>query len=276
MGPEGHDPQNKGKAKPENEAGSEPKKKGWKDRLLSVPGFLAAAAATALVTWGVDFLATGLSTPQTPPVTVSVQTNDEQLPAFQESPIAAVIPAAGSRGPISPASCQTFYQQIRSGDAVPSPLLLQLVVQSDTPKAVLIEDMTIHIVSRRKPVAGVPVECAPQGLANFRSIDVDLDANPPLVRYAVGRKYAPFGFTLSQGQTEIFDLTVTSKHASYTFDIDLAVIVGGQTGTMIVTDDGRPFQVSAATSSAWGWNYGSWNGEVAGHYVQVKAGQRFP
>lgn len=249
---------------------------GWGKKILTVPGFIAAAAATALISWAVNSLATGATTTQVAPVTVSVQTNYAQLPAFEGAPVAAVIPDAGGRSPASPRSCVEFFHEIKSAVAVPSPLLLQLIVQSDTAQAALIENMTIHVIHRSTPVRGALAECTEQGAVQFRSIDVDLDSTTPRAIYARGKRDAPFGFTLSEGQTEIFDVTARSKRAYVVFDIDLSLVVGGRPMTMKVTDDGRPFQVSAAPSGGWSWGFGSWTSRADGHALQIKAGQRFP
>lgn len=241
--------------------------------LLKLLGFTAATALAAIVTWAVDSAISQAT--KTSPVAVSVQINDSQLPGFDDAPVSAIIPMIGKAEPVGPVSCPAFFQEIKRGAAVPSPLLLQLVVQSNTSQAVLIDNMTVKVVGRRPPVRGPLLKCTSQGVAQFRSINLNLDTPTRGAVYSVGKRYAPFGFTLQQGETEIFDVTATTTRSYVAFDIDLSVIAGGKPRSITVTDDGRPFEVSASPAEAWTWgDTDGWLSNSNKH--AVGAGQRFP
>jgi hypothetical protein len=243
-------------------------------RILSVPGFAISTIAVALISWGVNYAAAAITAPSQSPVQVSVQADAAQVPALGPAPQDAVLPTDRYNGTPGP-GCDDFYPWARRNNGVPAPARFQIVVQSDTTQAVLITAMQVKVLRHLTAVSGPGVGCAPQAVASLRNIQIDLDAGPPSVTFRSGDTSIPFGFTLADGETEVFEVTAVTHHAHYFFDIELKLIVGGKTQEIQVTDQGQPFQATASPSSEWDWQPGgAWF--LNNLTPKILAGQPFP
>jgi hypothetical protein len=244
-------------------------------RILSVPGFIATTAVTALISWGVNDAVTVAATRSGPPVQVVVHTDPAQIPAFGPAPQSAVLPAgrdAGSPGP----NCNGFYPWVQRNGGVSDPAEFEIVAQSDTTQAVHFSNMRVRVLHRLPSVSGPAVGCPTAGPTPFEWININLDASPPTVTLRSGQ---PFGFDLQDGQTEVFEVTAAARHAHYLFEIELDVIVGGHSQTIRVTDQGRPFQATASPKSAeWEWDWHrAWKQYTSSGITRtVLAGRPFP
>jgi hypothetical protein len=238
------------------------KKKGkWREKLLTVPGFAAAAAFTTAVSWlATQFLVdlrTRIEVRQ--PLEVTVKDNPARISGFNDQPIYGVIPAdvrtTGSPGP----GCTGFRDWLKLNKGVDGGVTkLQLVVQGKLAKPILISEMRVKVLHKLPPVTGIPVTCPPAASASYRAIEIDLVADPPRVKYQFDKK--TFGFTVQAGEFENFNIIATTTRAHYTWLIELDLVVDGVQRTIEVGTPGAPFETTARPSGAnWQWDYeGSW------------------
>jgi hypothetical protein len=203
-----------------------------------------------------------------------------------------IIPAGhrvkGDPGP----SCGSFYSWGHlNGGVQPNPRF-QIIVQGDSSDAVLISGIQINTVRRAPPIRGIDAVCPSAGNASIRTLKVDLDApGQPLIYANPSYQGEPIAFTLMKGETEIFDITASTSQYSYSFYVDLDLIVNGKSQTMRVGVDGAnsnaPFRATAYIGQQhWVWDYSStWNAADLNYLPQhnpdgtekiIKAGQQFP
>jgi hypothetical protein len=264
---------------------SAPREKGgtWREKLLTVPGIAAAAAFTTAVSW----LATQLlvdvrgKIDVRDPLSVNVKDNPARISGFNDQPIYGMIPAdvrtTGSPGP----GCTGFHDWLKlNGGMDAGATKLQLIVQGKVAKPVLISEMRVKVVQKLPPVAGIAVGCPPAAEASYRRIEIDLDADPPRVRYQSEKKN--FGFTVQAGETEAFNIVATTARGHYTWLIDLDLVVAGNQSTMEIGSPSGPFETTARQSAEhWVWDYeGGWSASLdsprAGVPEKISAGTPLP
>jgi hypothetical protein len=214
--------------------------------------FIAGAAVTAAISWSVNYAATSATAHSGSPVTVSVQADPGQIPFFSTIGQSVVLPNA-ARNIRGPGGCTGLYPWAKRHGGVPSPAEFQIVVQSETSQAVFISNMRVRVLHRLPKLEGSEVDCQIGGSPEFLPIDINLDREPPRVSYVpantqfeLGHHKTPFGFTLTDGETVIFEVAARTQRTHCVFDIELGVVIGGRTQTIQVTDAGRPFQATAA------------------------------
>ena len=129
--------------------------------------------------------------------------------------------------------------------------------------------MSARIIRRIPMSAAVPVGCGTAGVVTVRSIQINLDASPPLADYrsAYGTHFA---FTVNKGETEIFDITALSAMPNVVteWDLVLNVTIGGKGNTYVIEDRGRHFETAGWTAGATKGTY-TWTRLVAEFTVVV-------
>jgi hypothetical protein len=131
--------------------------------------------------------------------------------------------------------------------------------------------MRVKVMKRLPRLAGPAVNCPSAGQANFEPIARNLDATSPSVTFDPDGHITPFGFTLSDGETEIFDVTAAARSAHVDYYLLFNTSIGGRSGVITVMDHGRPFQATGSTSdSTWSWNYeNGWQSSISGVTLPV-------
>jgi hypothetical protein len=135
----------------------------------------------------------------------------------------------------------------------------RLTLQGQTDKAVFISDVTAQVRHRTRTDDSVELICETTGgSAQIRDLAINLDSTRPAARYQAGRK--PFGFTLSKGESEIFDITAyTERSETIEWNLKVGVTVGGKHREIPVQDRNRPFRTSAASPQGkYQWDRGKW------------------
>jgi hypothetical protein len=233
----------------------------WRKKLLTVPGIAAAAAFTTAVSWlATQFLVdlhARIEVRQ--PLEVTVKDNPARISAFNDQAIYGVIPAdvstTGSPGP----GCTGFRDWLKLNKGVDGGVTkLQLVVQGKVAKPILISEMRVKVLDKLPPVTGIPVGCLPSASANYRAVEIDLDADPPRVKYQFDKK--TFGFTVQAGEFENFNIIATTTRGHYTWLIEFDLVVDGDQRTIEVGTPHKPFETTAMQSGPnWQWDYeGGW------------------
>lgn len=255
-----------------------PSPTGWR-KLLTIPGLIGVTALGAVVTWGATEFVTFVRDEVTAsdPVSIAVESNPAQTSAFAGLPVDVRLPA-GSRPSTGPGpGCTGFRPWAHEqGGADAGATRLQIVLQGRTSGQVLISNARAVIVARETPAPGVDLTCPPAGEAELRALAIDLDQRDPRARYqsADGRE---FGFTLEQGEIETFSVTATASKATYTWYLELTVVVGDESRTVRVDDGGRPFRTTTPIQAKrWEWDYeNAWTRQTDdGTSTRIPAGGR--
>lgn len=262
--------ENKEESKPENK---NDKKRSWRERLLSVQGALGTLLVTGVISTACAYYLPGLfsqaSTPA-PPVTFSVLENTA-------APFTMVIPQAHAADGSPGAGCSDFRDWVISRDGQDAGTTsLSLVVQGNTESPVYIYGIRADVLSRHSPAQGAVVYCPSAGYVTQRPVDINLDTTGD-GRYITKAPDSPFGFTVSQSDTEVFSISATTMRCDCTWVLQVEAVVNGQAEQFTVTDHGQPFETSAYNRSAveYEWNYtNTWDVMLGQRQIgQVPAGR---
>jgi len=268
----------------------------WLRKLLkTAPGKVAAALLTALVGAGVAYFAPGILDSLTgrDELQIAVQTDVQKIDTFEDLGQFVIVPfgvpATGSPGP----GCAGFQAWAeRVGGVQGSRTDFRLVVQGGTEET-FIGGIRARILERREPLSGTGFQCPSAGQAEIRSVVIDLDerATEPSGILVDGGSEKNIAFTVAPGETEVFDLTVHTESRYCKWVLALETTQGGDSGTILIDDHGRPFETTAwgGAPEPWGsyppespayysWDYQANWGLIWEHEVlrELPAGQTAP
>ncbi len=247
----------------------------WKG-LLTVPRLIAVTALTTLVGLGSTLAFTALQQQVTArdPLSWNVQRNPALVGSFAPFHVEAILPA-GSRPATGPGpGCQGFQPWAHQHDGIDAGTTrLQVVLQGRSTSPLLITNARAVVVGEETPGPGIAVQCPPAGDVELRPLTIDLEDPDRQAVYdpGAGRE---FGFTLTEGEIESFLITATAQTATYSWYLELTVVVGGESRTVLIDDGGRPFRTARPlTDPIWQWDYeGSWTYFGVDGSVSVPAG----
>jgi hypothetical protein len=256
-------------------------RKGWWQKLVSLPGILLTTGLTVVVSWAVTQALTSMQSHNREqeqldnPVSVSTESNPARVGGFSDLPMEMILPFNASSYTKPGTGCLKFHDYMAEHGGVDSGVTrLQVVVQGLASGQVLISDMRAVVVDRGKPLTGIPVRCPTAGAANIRAVTLDLDDPTPHAHYT-GRPREEFGFTVQQGETETFLVTATTTQCTCRWHLEMELVVMGERRTITVTDNGSDFYTTTTLASPpWEWDFNqTWFGP--GRRI-VQAGESFP
>jgi hypothetical protein len=196
------------------------------------------------------------------PLSFTIEDNPARIPTFNDFGEDFVIPKGTTiiGGPGQ--GCERFHPWGTRLGGVPAQFtMLRLVIQGRESRSILIAGMRARIIERRPPLVGTHVVCPSAGEAQIRSIDIDLDKASPEGQYKTPSGSKPFGFTIARNETEIFDIQAFTKKCYCKWFLELDLIIDGESLVQTKTNNGRPFETTAVSSSQrYEWDYAStWN-----------------
>jgi hypothetical protein len=124
---------------------------------------------------------------------------------------------------------------------------LHLLVQGSNSNGVTITGMHVRIVKRSAPLTGAYVFCQGAGSEAAMPINFNLNDRSP---GALGAPGKPSFFAngsvvhLSNGEVYPFNVAATVSGTTVEWDIEASVIVNGQSTTITINDNGRPFETT--------------------------------
>ncbi|GAA1273744.1 hypothetical protein GCM10009677_28740 [Sphaerisporangium rubeum] len=229
-------------------------KKGWR-KLLAPSGVLLATVLTAIISWIVTYLATGIerSSTDADPVRVSVETDPMRIGAFSDSAQSLIIPSVRKLNDSPGEGCAKFHEWGLAKNAIDADASrIQIAVQGRAAGETLISNIRVIVLKRSAPVNGLTALCPTAGPVEYRFLTIDLDQPDPSVKYA-GKK--PFGFKVASGEVETFIVTATAAKGHYLWCLEIDLVAGDKKSTVRVDDDGKPFATTPGTKRTWTWNY---------------------
>jgi hypothetical protein len=217
--------------------------------------FVSGTAFTALLGWSINYYLPGLlsSNSESAPIVADVNDNPSTIGTFAASTETILLPPAARKDHVSnpPFSfCDEFHSWAAGlGGIDAGKTEFRVVVQGNSDLPVILDGMSARIIRRVSTAGAVPVGCGSAGNATVRSIQINLDANPPLAEYHTVYGKQPFAFTLNKGETEIFDITAVSNSPNVVtvWDLVLNAVIDGQEHTYVIEDRGRPFETAGWT-----------------------------
>jgi hypothetical protein len=131
------------------------------------------------------------------------------------------------------------------GGVDPSPSNVQLVVEGNEDRPTRITNLTL-IKNCQVPLDGTLFDDPPAGGQPALPINFNLDSPQALAQTPDGHDYFPSStILLNPGEVQVIAITASTRLHYCRYSLRLTVLAGGQTTIENVTDDGRPFQVTA-------------------------------
>jgi hypothetical protein len=228
--------------------------------------FVGGAVITAALGWAANYYLPKLfanSSPP-PPIVAEISDNPSLIDTFSAAPETIYLPI-GVRGHRVSNPPFSFCDQFRVwaahlGGVDAGKTEFRVIVQGNSAQPVVLDGMSARVIRRVPEPRSIPVGCTTAGNATVRSIEINLDARPPLANYKTVYGTKPFAFTLNKGDTEIFDITAVSKLSNeITFwGLVLHAVIDGHGRTYVIEDRGHPFETAgwragiAAKIYSWG------------------------
>ena len=229
------------------------------------PRRIGALVGSALVAWAVGAFAPSLwqhaSTKvglAPAPLRVSVLANPDQIgrldlrgaPEFLlQKPAAAIGDAPSGES----ADGRWAWAHAQGGvDATQT--VARFVIRGQD-KPVVLDNMRIQIVSRKRPLPGTLVSYQGLGSAAVpRTFYINLDSTPAKVEHtnSRGNDDTAFPYQVSPNDIEVFDVDAQTAFHDVTWKVLLDYSSADGTGTLTITDHGRPFHTTArADATTW-------------------------
>ncbi|MEE6259290.1 hypothetical protein [Plantactinospora sonchi] len=229
--------------------------------LRTLPGIVFSIILAALVTWATTAALTRIDqkVEVARPVIVSVVTNPALVGAYAEDGISVVFPPG--RAPIGKPGrgCRDFHDwALTNGSYDAGESKLQVVVQGNARYDVYLANLRAVVVGKAAPMSGIQAQCPYGSPVSPRRLAIDLDRPNPVAEYQ-SEEGGPFAFSIKQGETETFLVRASTETASYEWVMDLDVVVNGESTTVRIDDQGKPFRTSVVeeVSEKWLWDWES-------------------
>lgn len=234
-------------------------KKSLASTLKTLPGALLAALGTALIGALVAYFAPGALDRLTGEdrLQVRLETNPATIDTFSELSQHALVPrgqrVSGDPGP----GCGGFYSWISPFGGVPAGETNFRVIAQGGGDQTLISGIRARVIERNSPLSGTGFLCPSQAGLKVRAVALDLDEPTPtgqVVKYGTGEvvekgKGRPVAFTVSEDETEVFDISATTEECYCRWILELVTTQDGNQEIISVPGDGSPFETTAWPAS---------------------------
>lgn len=227
--------------------------------------FVGGALLTAVLGWSVNYYLPGILSHHSQPPAIAADVNDNPslIDTFASASETIFLPPSIQKRHVANPPfgfCDQFRVWATGlGGIDAGRTEFRLIVQGNSAQPVVLDGMSAKIIRREPEQRVIPVECETAGNATVRSIRINLDAVPPLANYRSALGTKPFAFTLNKGDTEIFDISASSRTpGTVTFwDLELHAVIDGHGHTYLIEDRGHPFETAglrkAPTGKAYSW-----------------------
>jgi hypothetical protein len=227
--------------------------------LKTLPGAALAALATAVIGALVAYFAPGALDRLTGEdrLQVRLETNPATIDTFSSLSHYALVPR-GQRVSGNPGEgCAGFYPWISDFGGVPAGETNFRVIAQGGGDQTLISGIRARVIERKPPLSGTGFLCPSQAGLKVRSVALDLDDPNPtgqVVEYGTGQvvekgKGAPVSFTVSEDETEVFDISATTEECYCKWVLELVTTQDGDEEIISLPGDGSPFETTAWPAS---------------------------
>jgi hypothetical protein len=223
--------------------------------LKTLPGALLAAFGTAVVGALVAYFAPSALDRLTGEdrLQVRLETNPATIDTFSALSQHALVPrgqhVSGDPGP----GCAGFYPWVSAFGGVPAGETNFRVIAQGGGDQTLISGIRARVTERNQPLSGTGFLCPSQAGLKVRSVALDLDEPNPtgqVVEYGTGEvvekgKGRPVAFTVSEDETEVFDISATTEECYCEWILELVTTQDGDQEIISVPEGGSPFETTA-------------------------------
>ena len=227
--------------------------KSFVGRIKTLPGAIAVTVVTGLVGALIAYFVPGILNHVTgkDQLKVSLEDNPATIDTFHDVSQNLIVPRghplSGSPGP----GCTGFHPWGETIGAVPAgETNFRLVVQGGGEQT-LIEGIRARVIERDRPLDGTGFVCPSQAGLRPRSVCINLDEPSPIgqvVKYtSVAKRCAgkPVSFTVSENETEVFDISAITSECYCKWILELVTTQGGNQKIISVPSGGSSFETTA-------------------------------
>ncbi|WP_261575381.1 hypothetical protein [Frankia gtarii] len=217
--------------------------------LLTGPRFVLAAFVAAVIGVLTPGVVNYVGDHTGPPVVV----NMERLPTSGDD-YSFVLPRAGRATPVIDhdgnllEGIEDSPEIFDHGDQA-----AKLVVRADNSDGVVIVGMRAHILRRGPSIDGTLVSIHPQGAQENIRVGFNLDDLNPIARTSRGGLGDPYfeanSVVLDRGEKAVFTVEAFARRASYTWDLELDLVIDGKSEKRFVRPKSGPLQVTGPVSA---------------------------
>jgi hypothetical protein len=216
-------------------------------RLTTLPGAIAAALATGLVGALIAYFVPGILdrvTGEDRP-RVSLQTNPATIDTFVNRSHHLIVPRGETMSGSPGRGCAGFYPWgDRIGGIPAGETNFRLIVQGGADQT-LISGIRARVIERDPPLSGTGFVCPTQAGVEPRSLSIDLDEPNPIGKVLDNGKERPVAFTVSEDETEVFDISAETSDCYCTWILELVTTQKGKEELISVSKGGTPFETTA-------------------------------
>jgi len=218
--------------------------------LTSGSRFFLGTVVAAIIGFLVPIIAAWASADDDgPPITVSIYrdpkvTNDDSMVFKEVISDRSKLPNR-DREPLreNPLLTKTGYDALVQGATI------AIKAQDES---VAIVGMRAHIVTSRPPIAGTFLDGRPQGVENYVRLGFDLDSADRSAHAIVEGGLGPLFFEddylrLDPGEQQILQVLAFTENATYSWGIEIEVVVDNEKKTLYFEPDGGPLVVTGCS-----------------------------
>lgn len=136
------------------------------------------------------------------------------------------------------------------GGVDPSESHVQLIVEGNAGQPTRITDITM-VKSCEAPLTGALFLSPTAGNEGSILINFNLDSPRSVAETPNGKNYfSNYTITLQPGEVQVIQISASTQHYYCQYSLQLTVLVGANKSIETVTNDGKPFQVTAVYGSS--------------------------
>lgn len=147
-----------------------------------------------------------------------------------------------------------FYAwQRERGGTIGQEQTFRVVLRGRDTEPTIINGITASVIDRGDPASGWFTHRRGCGDVPVREALIDLDRDPPTITFSNVDPEAPadtrltFTKQVTSEDVEVIDVVAKTTESLVHWRLEVLYIAGGERGTLIIDDDGEPFEVSALT-----------------------------
>lgn len=163
--------------------------------------------------------------------------------------------------PVARDTCYDRYQWAHANDAIDvgSTLTRVSITPDEGHAVVIVGAKRVAVEPDKSPATGHVATCGGKGASPVRHISIDLDKGEKAYFDGTDDQPKDLHIPIESGKAEVIDIQAFTAERSWTYKVELSLVVDGEERTLVIDDNGRPFRTTAATNAKqYRWQNGAW------------------
>ncbi|QQQ75458.1 hypothetical protein IOD16_30875 [Saccharothrix sp. 6-C] len=163
--------------------------------------------------------------------------------------------------PVARDTCYDRYQWAHANGAIDvgSTLTRVSITPDEGHTVVIVGAKRVAIEPDKSPNVGHVATCGGKGASPVRHISIDLDKGEKTYFDGTDDQPKDLHIPIDSGKTEVIDIQAFTIERSWTYKVELTLVVDGEERTLVIDDNGKPFRTTAVTNAKqYRWQNGAW------------------